>query len=434
MALPQETAIKISLEAYENCIKMIKIWVENDPNPKRDKANQLVVATRQFSIVIQTGLLQAAINNGHISDDEISFLSTVSQTYPGVLEYMRGKKGELDWKKIDELSDSEAVELCNDIYDYCSDVARVFATNYGSIAKSRGNEAREFLNLVKFIFEVFTSCDTPSVEKCISKKAVQTLFLDLWEKVEPAQKATDTKPTQVSGTGTSKTISVSEILGDIFGKKTPSARGANLSPKLLNKDSAKMLNYAKNKRDYIQVVVMVFVETAKARSTGTAFLISEDGYAVTNAHVVEGAKKITARISDGVSKPTYVEAKVVKSDTLHDAAIIKLAGSGYKYCEVDDSFVEPVLGEDVAIFGYPFGISMTENLDMLSISFTRGYVSSNQQLFGQRTTFLDINAYPGNSGSPVVNLATGEVIGILSGAFKDNVRMIQIKYMIDLLK
>ncbi len=451
MALGQETIMQMALKAYENCMKMIKIWVDNDPVPKRDKESQFTVASKQFSIVIQAGLLQAAISNGHISDDEISFLEKVSSIYPGVLGYVKINGNELDWGKIDRMSDSEAIETCNDVYEYCSGTAKIFAENYGSIAKSRGNEAREFLNLVKFIFEIFAGCDTLTNDKGLGKKAVREMFLDLWENAAPASPEavpvpnpaptpTPTPAPTPEEAGKKKVlpIDIGELIG-VFKKKppvptsAPSVKTASTSRKMLNKDGANLVNYVRNKKDYTKAIVFLVVESFEGKSTGTGFLITEDGYAVTNAHVVENATKVTAMLSVEPEKHTFVCASVVSVDKAHDAAIIKLEGNGYNYCQIDDSCIEPALGEDVAILGYPFGLILTDKIEDLNISFTRGYVSSNQQLFGQRTTFLDINAFPGNSGSPVVNLATGEVIGILSGAVKENIRMIQIRYMIDLL-
>ena len=85
----------------------------------------------------------------------------------------------------------------------------------------------------------------------------------------------------------------------------------------------------------------------------------------------------------------------------------------YSYIEIDDP---PYLGEEIVIYGYPFGKRMNDNVMELNISFAKGYVSSNQTINGITKTLLDISAKAGNSGSPIISVESGKVIGILCGS------------------
>lgn len=74
------------------------------------------------------------------------------------------------------------------------------------------------------------------------------------------------------------------------------------------------------------------------------------------------------------------------------------------------------LGEEIALYGFPFGQRMNDNVMDLNISYTRGYLSSYQTINGHSRALLDISAKAGNSGSPVVSCENGKVIGFLSGS------------------
>lgn len=121
-------------------------------------------------------------------------------------------------------------------------------------------------------------------------------------------------------------------------------------------------------------------------------------------------------------------------------ALIKLEYGDYYYSGVELE-EEPYLGEEIVIYGFPFGKRMNDNVMDLSISFARGYVSSNQIINGVKKTLLDISAKAGNSGSPIVCVDTGRVIGILCGSIlgggnnREEVNyMVPISYLTKFLK
>ncbi len=139
------------------------------------------------------------------------------------------------------------------------------------------------------------------------------------------------------------------------------------------------------------------------RSLGSGFIISADGYILTNAHVVEGAEEITVRFTD---KREY-KAKVIGSDKRTDVALIKIEASGLPVVRFGDA-ARLKVGEWVVAIGSPFGF---EN------SVTAGIVSAKGRSLPQENfvPFIqtDVAINPGNSGGPLFNMR-GEVVGINS--------------------
>lgn len=201
----------------------------------------------------------------------------------------------------------------------------------------------------------------------------------------------------------------------------------------INASDDKLLNYAKNRKDFTNAVI--FIRTSVGEGSG--FVISKDGYAATNAHVVGDETRVRVRFAAPLAPQGFIDARVIVKDTVHDLAIIKLDTNEYYHCEIDCSGLEAEIGSEVALLGFPLGSNLTDNVEELNISLARGYVSSNQTRNGQRTTFLDIKAFHGNSGGPIVSLESGLIIGILVGAVLDQAggltMMIPVRYLNELV-
>ncbi|WP_300471204.1 Do family serine endopeptidase [Breoghania sp.] len=135
---------------------------------------------------------------------------------------------------------------------------------------------------------------------------------------------------------------------------------------------------------------------------GSGFFISDDGYIVTNQHVVEGGDKFTVKMNDG----TEYGAKLIGADERTDLALLKVDGKDHKFTYVDFANDTPMVGEWVVAVGNPFG---------LGGSVTVGIVSARGRDIGAGPydDFIQIDApiNRGNSGGPAFN-TKGEVIGI----------------------
>lgn len=136
---------------------------------------------------------------------------------------------------------------------------------------------------------------------------------------------------------------------------------------------------------------------------GSGFIVSPDGYILTNTHVVEGANEVTVRLSDR----REFRAKVIGTDKPTDIAVIKIDAKDLPVAHLGDSRKVRV-GEWVLAIGSPFGFES---------SVTAGIVSATSRSLpdGTYVPFIqtDVAVNPGNSGGPLFNLK-GEVIGINS--------------------
>jgi serine protease Do len=141
----------------------------------------------------------------------------------------------------------------------------------------------------------------------------------------------------------------------------------------------------------------------QAYSLGSGFIISEDGYILTNAHVARDADKIVVRLSDHREKP----AKLVGVDELTDVALLKIDGEKLPTVKVGDSDSLEV-GDWVLAIGSPFGLERTATQGIVS-AVGRNLPSDAYVPFIQTDAAIN----PGNSGGPLFNI-NGEVVGINS--------------------
>jgi serine protease Do len=154
----------------------------------------------------------------------------------------------------------------------------------------------------------------------------------------------------------------------------------------------------------------------ETQSAGTGFVISKDGYILTNNHVVEGATKIEVGFFNEEADIFY-EATVVGRDPLTDSALIQLVDAKRDLVEVkfgDSSQMQP--GDWVVAIGNPFGLGHTVSVGVISATRASGLPVAQQRRADVLQTDAAIN--PGNSGGPLLN-ARGEVIGINTAIFTD---------------
>ena len=140
---------------------------------------------------------------------------------------------------------------------------------------------------------------------------------------------------------------------------------------------------------------------------GSGFIISADGYILTNAHVVSGFDDVNVRLADAKRE---FKAKVVGVDKRSDVAVLKVEASGLPVAKLGDSSkVEP--GEWVAAIGSPFGFANTVTAGIVS---AKGRSLPDEMYVPFIQTDVAVN--PGNSGGPLLNLK-GEVIGVNSAIY-----------------
>jgi len=142
------------------------------------------------------------------------------------------------------------------------------------------------------------------------------------------------------------------------------------------------------------------------RGAGSGFIVSPDGYILTNTHVVANADEVTVRLTDRREFP----AKVIGADERTDVAVIKINATALPTVRLGDpTKIKP--GQWVLAIGSPFGFENSATAGIISAT-SRSLPSDNYVPFIQ----TDVAVNPGNSGGPLFNMS-GEVIGINSQIF-----------------
>jgi len=142
-------------------------------------------------------------------------------------------------------------------------------------------------------------------------------------------------------------------------------------------------------------------EESRPRGVGSGFILSPDGFVMTNAHVVEDASEVLVTLPD----KREFKAKIIGADKRTDVAVVKIDATGLPALKMGDVSKLRV-GEWVMAIGSPFGLENTV---------TAGIVSAKQRDTGDYLPFIqtDVAINPGNSGGPLINMR-GEVVGINS--------------------
>lgn len=142
------------------------------------------------------------------------------------------------------------------------------------------------------------------------------------------------------------------------------------------------------------------------RASGSGFVISSQGYILTNAHVIDGAAKLGVMFTDG----TEEEAVLVGYDNTMDLAVLRVNRTGLYALKMGDSNALRV-GEYIITIGDPTGRELAGTTTFGIVSATARTIT----IDGQTNTYIQVDAAvnPGNSGGPLINLK-GEVVGIVS--------------------
>lgn len=263
------------------------------------------------------------------------------------------------------------------------------------------------LFIIPFLVAVINiGCEKPEGPKVQHKGPAKN---EQSEKVAPPQKERADTGTG-NGTGTVRDIRTHEFpsFADLVEKLKPSV--VNISTTSVVKPRSfqeRMPRSPFGENDPFEEFFKKFFEGApqqeyKRQGLGSGFIISEDGYVVTNYHVVEKADDISVILENG----DKYEAKVVGKDPKTDIAVVKFQPSGKLHAVSFGNSDELRIGDWVLAIGNPFGLGYTV---------TAGIVSAKGRSLGLGAydDFIqtDASLNPGNSGGPLFNL-DGEVVGV----------------------
>ncbi len=170
--------------------------------------------------------------------------------------------------------------------------------------------------------------------------------------------------------------------------------------------------YAQNVDSVVAITSSVVTTSiygeVEGSSAGSGFILSENGYIITNHHVIEGATKVFVVTNEGVEYP----AEVVGSDSTNDLAVLKVEAENLPAVKLGSSD-DLIIGDMVVAIGNPLG-------DLTSTQ-TVGYVSGKNREIATDNTIIDMiqtdaAINPGNSGGPLFNMQ-GEVVGITTAKY-----------------
>ena len=157
-----------------------------------------------------------------------------------------------------------------------------------------------------------------------------------------------------------------------------------------------------------QSTTNVWGQVSETAASGTGFIISSDGYILSNYHVVEGANKLTVITYMG----DEYEAKLIGFDKMNDVSILKVEAQGLDPVTIGSSD-DLIVGDQVVAIGNPLG-ELTSSLTVGYISAKDRTINTDGSLINMMQTDAAIN--PGNSGGPLFNMK-GEVVGITTAKY-----------------
>ncbi len=239
------------------------------------------------------------------------------------------------------------------------------------------------------------------------------LFRMLWQDKQ-AEPLFRLSPSETEPSQPEETVTQPEITGD---GTTLQLQQTPVSVENIPQEGGLSLQeiYAKT----IDAVVSVTCTTRTGTGTGSGVVISENGYLVTNSHVIDGARTVEVLFNDGTAR----QATIIGSDALSDLAVLQVAAEGLTAAEFgDDSALR--VGDSVVAIGDPLGIELRGTM-------TNGIISAinrDIQTDGRTMTLIQTNAAlnSGNSGGPLLN-CFGQVIGINTMKMGDNMNAIGVE-------
>ena len=169
-------------------------------------------------------------------------------------------------------------------------------------------------------------------------------------------------------------------------------------------DEAGALSLQEIYRRCIGSVVSIVTVTPSGKASGTGIIMSEDGYVITNHHVIESAQAVSVLTADSQE----YTASVVGSDETSDLAVLKIEAEGLQAAEFGDSSVLQV-GDSVAAIGDPLGTALRGTMTDGIVSAINRDLTVNDRTMSLIQTNAALNN--GNSGGPLINVY-GQVVGI----------------------
>ena len=388
---------KILQEAVDAYNKMHAMVNAMGNYAKENGANiDPIVLNRQLDVIIQYSFLQIAIIDGALTKDELGFIVCINK-FGDLCDFLNQNHVNITWDAIEVFSLEEYAKFLAALQDPMIDLSKTLINVFSILDAAVPDKdlLKEFVDFANALFTALLVADGKihdSEKRNVDNTllyAVLDVICDTREKYIKESQAYDNEH---------KNAQNKQSLKDFYSKKK------------LNSNSSYKVNYLDKE------LATIYIETDKG--SGSGFVISEDGVAFTCNHVVEGSKEIYVRLTDKNDNKEVVKADIIYLDKKNDFALIKLDVDKPTYFfELETDYSSIKTGDDVALFGFPFGSQLNDNSMEIEPSLTKGYIASKNKIDGAKCFYLDIRSCPGNSGGPAFALKNNKVIGYLCGSY-----------------
>jgi S1-C subfamily serine protease len=250
--------------------------------------------------------------------------------------------------------------------------------SYGTLAEDSAGRAD-----MEIEFQIFDAVE----KKLVAKKRVQASGSEESRSPTPMPKAL------IAGLRTA--LADAAFIEPMLKGAAAKPAGAVATKRRLRRCPAESVALPGRIADALAAVVVVAVGAAN----GSGAMISDDGYAVTAAHIVGSEKSALLRLKSGLELP----AEVVAVDAGRDAALLKIPGRGYACLRT--TAAPPAVGTEIWAIGNPVAVELARSV-------TRGVVSGNQVVRDRSYLQTDAAVNPGNSGGPLLD-SNGSIRGIV---------------------
>lgn len=354
------------------------------------------IAMTQFDLLLQGILLRTAMEDGYFLDEERQFIEKITD-YADIMAYFNKQGVSISWENFNHFTDEQRKDLSLRMVASLKTIVDNFITPFALIDAAFAKDyCEELTKNIGVICVALSYCDgdekgssCAQSEISVAVALVNKLIIEKWQEVEESAQNESHDENLTRGVANAPTLKKQD----------------------LNVQSNLLCNYRVDRKRYQECVI--YIETNQG--SGTGVIVTKDGYFITCAHVIEGCSKLYAKVVYNDVATVYA-GKVVTKNTQLDLAVCKMVDYNGEYAELDFERKKAELGEEIALYGFPFGRRMNDDVMELNISYAKGYVSSYQTINGQARAFLDVSAKAGNSGSPVASFENGKIIGFLSGS------------------
>ena len=391
-----------ALGAYEDAIKLLGAVFEAHKKYVDQKFEPEAGLCR-FDVLLQYSMMQVALYDNQLDAEEIKLIKDLSK-FANFCDYLTAKGyKDVTWEHLLNANVDQLKEI---IKQYCSDMVNlnqefVYVFTNADIMVKEADLLKQLTNDVLFILHSVAVSDERYAEDevykadCLIFKALEAIFEGIKSAEQGGAGASEDKPRAEQPQEPER-----KRLKDYYVKKNT----INLV------DSPYKVNYVGKEK------AIAYIETESG--SGSGFMITPTGLCFTCYHVVGEAKEIFVRLGETKEERTVYKANLIYGNEEEDFAIIQLEDCVDNFFfELEEDYKSIKTGDDVAIYGFPYGTGLNEDVMELEPSLTKGYIASKNKIMGKKCYYLDIFSAPGNSGGPAFSLKDNKVIGYLCGSF-----------------